>query len=266
MFTLICARIIGWVNNREAGDLRRYRAHYDVIVMGHCSHRTMNMMNRWSTSIYHDIAFVYWYPDELLAKMFLVPKKQGPSASKLAHIQRLSSDALYSSFRAIESIWGCIAFALTCTPHGALMCFTSGPRDVSISWRAILFLGVYFVTSCQCSQCSPFTSGTYLSSYPGYSREPHWFSMGPPEIFRLTWQAWVSVSKPAEFSLTLVLMEPVTPSNPSNMIGSLADVSVKFLGEWISLNPNLVASRLHEIKDDIQIVDTPCMLWHCMRF
>ena len=33
MFTLICARIYGWVNNREAGDLRRYRAHYDVIVM-----------------------------------------------------------------------------------------------------------------------------------------------------------------------------------------------------------------------------------------
>ena len=32
MFTLICARINGWVNNREAGDLRRYRAHYDVIV------------------------------------------------------------------------------------------------------------------------------------------------------------------------------------------------------------------------------------------
>ena len=23
----------GWVNNRQAGDLRRYRAHYDVIVM-----------------------------------------------------------------------------------------------------------------------------------------------------------------------------------------------------------------------------------------
>ena len=25
----------GWVNNREAGDLRRHRAHYDVIVMIH---------------------------------------------------------------------------------------------------------------------------------------------------------------------------------------------------------------------------------------
>ena len=33
MFTWICARINGWVNNGEAGDLRRYRAHYDVIVM-----------------------------------------------------------------------------------------------------------------------------------------------------------------------------------------------------------------------------------------
>ena len=30
---LICISINGWVNNREAGDLRRHRAHYDVIVM-----------------------------------------------------------------------------------------------------------------------------------------------------------------------------------------------------------------------------------------
>ena len=30
MFTLICARMNGWVNNREAGDLRRYRVHYEV--------------------------------------------------------------------------------------------------------------------------------------------------------------------------------------------------------------------------------------------
>ena len=33
MFSLICARINGWVNNRDAGDLRCHRAHYDVIVM-----------------------------------------------------------------------------------------------------------------------------------------------------------------------------------------------------------------------------------------
>ena len=34
MLSLICAWIRGWVNNREVGDLRRYRAHYDVIVVG----------------------------------------------------------------------------------------------------------------------------------------------------------------------------------------------------------------------------------------
>ena len=33
MFSLICAGINGWVNTREAGDLRRYRGHYDVTVM-----------------------------------------------------------------------------------------------------------------------------------------------------------------------------------------------------------------------------------------
>ena len=33
VFSLICAWINGWVNNREASDLRRYRAHYDVTVM-----------------------------------------------------------------------------------------------------------------------------------------------------------------------------------------------------------------------------------------
>ena len=33
MFTLIYAWINDWVNNREAGDLRRQHGHYDVIVM-----------------------------------------------------------------------------------------------------------------------------------------------------------------------------------------------------------------------------------------
>ena len=33
MFSLICAWINDWVNNREAGYLRRHRGHYDVKVM-----------------------------------------------------------------------------------------------------------------------------------------------------------------------------------------------------------------------------------------
>ena len=33
MFSLIYAWINCWVNNRKAADLRRFRAHYDVIVI-----------------------------------------------------------------------------------------------------------------------------------------------------------------------------------------------------------------------------------------
>ena len=33
MFSLICAWTNGWVNNRDAGDLRRHGAHYDATVM-----------------------------------------------------------------------------------------------------------------------------------------------------------------------------------------------------------------------------------------
>ena len=33
IFSLICVWINDWINNREACDLRRYRAHYDITVM-----------------------------------------------------------------------------------------------------------------------------------------------------------------------------------------------------------------------------------------
>ena len=39
MFSLICVWINGWVNNREAGELRRYCARYDVTVM--CNYSSM---------------------------------------------------------------------------------------------------------------------------------------------------------------------------------------------------------------------------------
>ena len=43
IFYLICVRINGWVNNGEAGDLRRYRARYDVIVMRQVSARPLGI-------------------------------------------------------------------------------------------------------------------------------------------------------------------------------------------------------------------------------
>ena len=45
MFSLICLWIKGWVNNRKAGDLRRYRSHYDVIIMGGQMTDGLSMLN-----------------------------------------------------------------------------------------------------------------------------------------------------------------------------------------------------------------------------
>ena len=47
MFSLICVWINAWVNNREAGDFRRHRAHYGVIVM--CRHGYQSLF--WNRNI-----------------------------------------------------------------------------------------------------------------------------------------------------------------------------------------------------------------------
>ena len=47
MFSLIYAWINDWVNNREAGDLRRQHGHYDVIVM-HLTKGSEHSVHIWS--------------------------------------------------------------------------------------------------------------------------------------------------------------------------------------------------------------------------
>ena len=59
-FYLICAWINGWANNREAGDLRRHRAHYDVPIMtlsvfidqGSCLYCTGSSFRMYIINIY----------------------------------------------------------------------------------------------------------------------------------------------------------------------------------------------------------------------
>ena len=52
MFSLICAWINGWVYNREAGDLRRHRAHYDVSVMSPQTVLFEEIFIEWSYVLY----------------------------------------------------------------------------------------------------------------------------------------------------------------------------------------------------------------------
>ena len=53
------AWINGWVNNREAGDLKRHRAHFDVIVM---VWNSRTVYNKWMkrTWIYLTIYYLAW--------------------------------------------------------------------------------------------------------------------------------------------------------------------------------------------------------------
>ena len=54
--SLICARINGWANNREAGDLRRRCAHYDVTVMQ--SSKWALWRPKWLASLKSGVVFV----------------------------------------------------------------------------------------------------------------------------------------------------------------------------------------------------------------
>ena len=53
IFSLICAWTNGWVDNRNAGDLRRHHANWDVTVMRQIdvSHDMVALMFRWYSSI-----------------------------------------------------------------------------------------------------------------------------------------------------------------------------------------------------------------------
>ena len=59
VFSLICVWINGWVNNREAGDLRRHCSHYDVIVMDIC------VVSRSSYEIVYYLYVVWLKYDEI---------------------------------------------------------------------------------------------------------------------------------------------------------------------------------------------------------
>ena len=58
MFSLICAWITGWVNNGEAGDLRRHRAHYDVINVDTTCHAAWWPL--WELLVWYPITLAKW--------------------------------------------------------------------------------------------------------------------------------------------------------------------------------------------------------------
>ena len=61
MFSLICAWLNGWLSNRNAGDLRRHRAYYDVTVM---STHEANFITGdiWWNAFFNPVSFLYVLP------------------------------------------------------------------------------------------------------------------------------------------------------------------------------------------------------------
>ena len=85
MFSLICAWTNGWVNNRDAGDLRRHRAHYDVFVMCRIAELITVRQKRpwlWPDIIYNNIPagrehakclqILHGYTDDVSTLQFLM--------------------------------------------------------------------------------------------------------------------------------------------------------------------------------------------------
>ena len=64
VFYLTCDWLNGWVNNREAGDLRRHRTHYGVTVM-YIVHNAryalkMTFVHQWLSAAY-SYNYIFWF-------------------------------------------------------------------------------------------------------------------------------------------------------------------------------------------------------------
>ena len=82
IFSLICAWMNVWINNREAGDFRRHRAHYDVTVMPNtapilCHHWACRRHSRsrlrvfWQNFVGHRrFGKKYYWPDYIILNGF----------------------------------------------------------------------------------------------------------------------------------------------------------------------------------------------------
>ena len=73
MFSLICVWINGWVNNREAGDLRRYRTQFDVtVVIWYPSETHLKLISR-KISFGHNLLLNYPQSFQIVLRVVILP-------------------------------------------------------------------------------------------------------------------------------------------------------------------------------------------------
>ena len=108
MFSLICARTNCWVNNRDDGDLRRHRAHYNLTVMlietyfgddYNCRGLCITCVASWS-QVAGGNSF---HLRKAIADIILhIP---GKSACRQDYARRLTMPGIYADFAQFPFIW-----------------------------------------------------------------------------------------------------------------------------------------------------------------
>ena len=120
MISLICVWINGWVNNREAGDSRRHRGHYDVNVMYHAHWWHIGHKNTSSSKTTAFISYLvtHWGPakmtDDIISIFILMNKDIGISIKislrgpKLQWAGIISDNGFASNSEILKSShWSC---------------------------------------------------------------------------------------------------------------------------------------------------------------
>ena len=119
MFSLICVGTNGWVNNRDAGDLRRHCAHYDVTVMTVFTFLFWQNGGHISALWYSDTLVIY--PKDFVASKLLYY----PSvlySSNICHILLYDRQMVIITFELIRS----------CSPLGEN---SSWNRTTPMAWN-----------------------------------------------------------------------------------------------------------------------------------
>ena len=109
---LICAWINDWVNNVEAGDLRRHRAHYDVIVMNLLQH-VFPVLYGELTALSSQLSQIS-FENRLRVKVML---SISPGKRIYANIQQRIPTILSSSFAFLKIPWHDIIMSMLRCPH-----------------------------------------------------------------------------------------------------------------------------------------------------
>ena len=131
VFSLIWAWINGWVNNREAGDLRRQRAHYDVIVTRWASEARLTSVSTWWR---HDMETLFtagslWEESHL----WIPPTKDSAMRSfdvslLLAWISSWTKGRVIGNLRPITLMW--------CHCHEPFLCHKHYNHEASLLIQA----------------------------------------------------------------------------------------------------------------------------------